>query len=155
MSTGTNTPLKREAPEDIHRTLGFHFNGDGLSKGHTCVMTKKAILYGEAIAQSTLRRCEHSLSYNVFYMKILAYGSPATSVSFKECHNMQKPVVNVIPSKMEIIHKAAHEVVFGTTQYGGLGLNHLTMVQSHGQLQYLIDSLRCNGTLGQLIHMML
>jgi hypothetical protein len=70
-------------------------------------MTEKAILYGQAIAWSTPRRGENSLTYNEFYMKSITYGNPATSMSFKEFHNMQIPVVNMILPKMGITCKAA------------------------------------------------
>jgi hypothetical protein len=104
-SNGTHTTLKWKAPEDRHHILGFHLNGDGSSNGHRHVMTAHAILYGEAIAWSTPRRGENSLAYSVFYMKSLAYGTPATFMPFKDCHNMQKPVVNTILPKLGINRK--------------------------------------------------
>jgi hypothetical protein len=56
---------------------------------------------------------------------------------------------------MGISRKAARAVVFGTSQHGGPGLNHLATVQLYGQLQYLLGSIRCNDTTGQLARMML
>jgi hypothetical protein len=74
---------------------------------HTRVMAENTILYGDAITRSTARRGEISISYTVFYMKILAYGAPATSMSYKECPNMQKPVINTILPNMGINRNAA------------------------------------------------
>jgi hypothetical protein len=54
-----------------------------------------------------------------------------------------------------ITRKAPGAVVFGTTRYGGIGVDHLTEVQSHGQLQYLLGHLRWQYTAGQLICMMM
>jgi hypothetical protein len=68
---------------------------------------------------------------------------------------MQKPIVNSILPKMGINRKSARAVVFGTSQHGGLGLDHLVTVQLSGQLQYLIGSIQCNDTTGQLVRMML
>jgi hypothetical protein len=87
-------------------------------------------------------------------MPSIAYDTPVTTLSFKEC-DVQKPVVNAILPKMGITSKAPRAVVLGTTRYGRIGLNHLAAVQSHGQLQYLLRHLRCQDTTGQLIRMMM
>jgi hypothetical protein len=91
----------------------------------------------------------------VRHLTAVKYGTPATSLSYQECDNMQKPVVNSILPKMEINRKAAGAEVFRTSQHGGLGLDHLATFQLYGQLQYLIGSIRCNDTTGQLARMML
>jgi hypothetical protein len=147
--------IKRKAPSESHRTLGFHLNGDGTSTGHKRVMMDKIRLYSDAVDSSKLWKSESSLAYNSFYMKSIGYGTPETSLSYQECNNMQKPVVNSILPKMGFNRKAARAVVFGTSQHGGLGLDHLATVQLYGQLQYLIRSIRCNDTTGQLARMML
>jgi hypothetical protein len=46
-------------------------------------------------------------------------------------------------------------VVFGTAQFGGLGLEQLAAYQRHNRLQYLIGHLRCNITTGKLLRSML
>jgi hypothetical protein len=76
-------------------------------------------------------------------------------MSFKECDDLQKPVVNAILPKMGITSKPPRAVVFRTTRYGGIGLDHITSVQSHGQLQYLLGHLRRQYTTGQLIRMIM
>jgi hypothetical protein len=88
-------------------------------------------------------------------MPIIAYNTPATTLSFKECDDLQKPVVNVILPKMGIISKAPRAVVFGMARYRGIGRGHLTVDKSHGQLKYLLGHLRCQYTTGQLIRMMM
>jgi hypothetical protein len=74
-------------------------------------------------------------------MPIIVYDTPITILSFKECDDLQKPVVNAILPKMGITSKAPRAVAFGMTRYGGIGLVHLAAVQSHGQLQYLLGHL--------------
>jgi hypothetical protein len=74
-------------------------------------------LYSEAIGSRTLWKSEASLAYNAFYMQS-RYGTPATSLSYKECDDMQKPVVNSILANMVINRKEVRAVVFGTAQYG-------------------------------------
>jgi hypothetical protein len=168
-STGTRTTIKRKAPSESHRTpseshrtpseshrtLVFHLNGDGTSTGHKRVIMDKIRLYSEAVDSSKLWKSEASLVYNAFYMKSIGYGTPETSLSYQECDNMQKSVVNSILPKRGINRKSARAVVFGTSQHGGPGLDHLATFQLYGQLQYLIGSIRCNDITGQIARMML
>jgi hypothetical protein len=111
--------------------------------------------YGEAISRILLQHGESSTSYNCYYMPSIAYGTPTTTRSFRECDGLQKTVVNAILPKMGITSKAPRSVVFGMVWYGGIGLDHLAAAQSHMQLQYLIGHLRCQDTTGKLIRMMM
>jgi hypothetical protein len=56
---------------------------------------------------------------------------------------------------MGISRKAHRSVVFGTAQFGGLGLEHLAAYQGHNRLRYLLGHLRCNSTTGKLMRSML
>jgi hypothetical protein len=74
----------------------------------------------------------------------------ATTLSFQECKDIQRPVVNTILLKMRINRKASREVVFVTAQFGGLRLDHLATLQGRSRLQYLLGHLRCGDHTGQL-----
>jgi hypothetical protein len=56
---------------------------------------------------------------------------------------------------MGINRKAHRIVVFGTAQFGGLGLKHLAAFQGYSCLKYLMGHLCCNSTTGKLMHSML
>jgi hypothetical protein len=56
---------------------------------------------------------------------------------------------------MGISRKAHRSVVFGTSQFGGLVLEHLAAYQGHIHLQYLMGHLHCNNTTGKLMRSML
>jgi hypothetical protein len=154
-SEGTTVGIKRKSPSDSHRNVCFHLQGDGKTDSHKKVMRGKAEAYGEAISGSLLQRGESSTAYNCYYMLSIAYDTPATTFSFKECDDLQRNVVNAILPKMGITSKAPRSVVFGMARYGGIGLDHLAAVQSRGQLQYLLGHICCKDTTGQLIRMMM
>jgi hypothetical protein len=88
-------------------------------------------------------------------MVSLSYGTAATSLNIKECEELQRPVVNAILPKMVLNRNTSSSVVFGTSEYGGLGLDHLAVVQGFGQLQYLIGSLQTQDIIGYLYQMLL
>jgi hypothetical protein len=81
-------------------------------------------------------------------MPSLGYGVPATTLTKEECEDIQRPAVNAILTKMGIARSAPRKVVFGTTQYGGLGMTHLSALQGNSRLQYLLGHLRCGDTTG-------
>jgi hypothetical protein len=153
-STNTESGFKRKAPTEGHRTLGFFMTGDGTYTAHKKVMKEKASLYATAITRSSVWKGESGLAYNSFYLPSIGYGTPATTLSQKECYDIQKPVVNAILPKMGIVRKAHKSVVFGTAQFGGLGLEHLAAYQGHNRLQYLMGHLRFNSTTGKLMRSM-
>jgi hypothetical protein len=154
-STNIESGIKRKAPNEGHRTLGFFMKGDGTCSAHKKVMTEKASLYATPIQRSSVWKGESGLAYNSFYLPSIGYINPATTLTQQECYNIQKPVVNAILRKMGIIRKAHRSVVFGTAQFDGLGLEHLAAYQGHSRLQYLIGHLRCNSTTGNLMRSML
>jgi hypothetical protein len=135
--------------------LGFHMSGDGKCEAHKKVMTDKAILYSNVICNITMWRGESAVTYNSFYMPSLVYGVTATTLTKEECEDIQRPVVNDILPKMRIARSAPRKVVFGTKQYGGLGLTHLAALQGNIRLQYLIGHLRCGDTTCELMQMLL
>jgi hypothetical protein len=98
-------------------------------------MTEKASLYTTAIKSSSVWKGEFGLAYNSFYLPSIGYGTPATTLSQQECYDIKQPVVNAILPKMGISRKAHRSVVFGTAQFGGLGLEHLAVYQGHNRLQ--------------------
>jgi hypothetical protein len=105
-------------------------------------MKTKAKGYSEAIISSSLQRGESAMAYNSYYMESVSYGTAATSRTIKECEEIQRPVVNAILPKMGINRNTARTMVFGTSKYGGLGLDRMGAVQGFAKLQYLIGSLR-------------
>jgi hypothetical protein len=112
--------------------------GEGTISAHKKVMKDKSVLFGEAIMGSSLCRSESAIAYNSFFLPSLVYGMCATTLSFQEYEDIQCPVFNAILPKMGIDRKAARAVVFGTVQFGGLGLDHLATLQGHIRLQYLL-----------------
>jgi hypothetical protein len=86
------------------------------------------------------------MAYNSFYISSLGYGTPATTLTKKDCDKIQKPVVNSILPKMGSVHPIPR-AVFGTSQFGGLRLTHLVALQGH--------NLRCGDATGRLMQMLL
>jgi hypothetical protein len=137
-ATGSTSGIKSKTPEAGHRTLGFHMTGDSTSSAHKKVIKENAVLFGESIMGSSIWRSESAVVYNSFYLPSLGCGMCATTLSLQESEDNQCPVINAILPKMGINRKAARDVVFGTSQFGGLGMDHLATLQGRSRLQYLL-----------------
>jgi hypothetical protein len=151
-STNTESGLKRKAPNEGHRTLGFFMTGYSKCSARKKVMTEKASLYATDIHCSSVWKGGPGLAYNSLYLHSLGYGTPSTTLTQQECYSIQKPVVNAILPKMGISRKSHRSVVFGTAQFDGLGMEHLSAHQGHRRLQCLMGYLCCNITTGKLMH---
>jgi hypothetical protein len=101
-STGTVSGVRRKAPEEGHRTVGFQISGDGDCTAQKKAMKEKSILFGEATMSGTMWRSKSDMAYNYFYMSCLGYGTPATTLTKKDCEEIQRPVENKILPKMGI-----------------------------------------------------
>jgi hypothetical protein len=55
-ATGRTSGVKMKAVEEGHRTLGFNMSGDEKYEAHKKVMIDKALLYSNAIRNSTMWR---------------------------------------------------------------------------------------------------
>jgi hypothetical protein len=141
-SSGLISEIKGKSPTEVHCTLGFFMTGDGTSNEHLRVMNEKGLAYAMAIRNSTLQCGECSMAYGAYYLPSFAYGTPATTLSYKECEDVQRAVIAVILPKMGIVRNAAQKVVLGTAKYGGLGLDHLATLHNYSRLQYLIGHIR-------------
>jgi hypothetical protein len=154
-SIRTVSGVKHKSPEEGHRTLGFQISDDGKCNAQKKATKEKAILYGEAIRSSTMWRGENSMTYNAFYMPSMGYGTPATTLSMKDFEEIKRSVVNAILPNMGIARTEPRAVVYGTAQYGGLGLTHLAALQGHTSLQYLLGHLCCDDANGWFMQMRL
>jgi hypothetical protein len=91
------------------------------------------------------------MAYGAYLLPSLAYGTPATTLLYKECEYVQRVVVAAILPKMGIACNAARKVVFGSAKYCGLGLDHLATIQNYSRLQYLIGDIRSKSITRKLI----
>jgi hypothetical protein len=95
------------------------------------------------------------MAYGAYYLPSLAYGTPVTTLSYKECEDVQRAVIAAILPKMGIVRNAARKVVFGTAKYGVLGLDHLATIQNYSRIQYLIGHIRIKSVTIKLIRLQL
>jgi hypothetical protein len=151
----TNIGNQAEITHGRTSNLRLFMTDYGTSTEHKQVMTETGLDYATAIINSTLQRGECSMTYGAYYIPSLAYGTPETTLSYKECEDVQRVVVTTILPKMGIICNAARKIVFLSANYCGLGLDHLATVRNLSRLQYLISHIRSKSITSKIIHQQL
>jgi hypothetical protein len=97
--TGTVSGVKRKAPEEGHRTLGFKISGDGKCIAKKKEMKEKAIYLEKRLGVAQCGAAKAAW-HTTFYMPSLVYGTPATTLTKQDREEIQKPIVNSILPKM-------------------------------------------------------
>jgi hypothetical protein len=75
------------------------------------------------------------MAYGLYYMSSLVYFTPSATLLYKEFEDIQHPVVAAILPKMISVVSAVLKVVFGSSSYYDLGLDHLATVHNFSCLQ--------------------
>jgi hypothetical protein len=147
--------VKHKSPEEGHRTFGFQISSGDKCTAQKKAMKEKSILFGKSIKSSTMWQGDCGMDYNSFYMPSLGYGTPATILTRNDCEEIHRPIVNAILPNIGIARSAPRDIVFGTSQCGGLGLTHLSILQGHTRLQYLLGHLLYGDATGHIMQMLL
>ena len=82
------------------------------------------------------------------YLPSITYALLACHLSYHQLHQLDKPVVNAVLSKMGFNCKFPREVVFAPKHFGGIGIRHLYCEQSIGQLKQLVSHIRTSTNTG-------
>jgi hypothetical protein len=98
--------------------------------------------YAKAITSSTLQRGKCSIAYGAYYIPSLEYDTQSSSLTYKECEGIQRPMVAEILPKMGIVRNAVRTVAFGPSQYCDMAIGQLAAVHGYTMIQYLLGHLR-------------
>jgi hypothetical protein len=97
--------VRRKAPNEVHRTLGFFMTGDGTCSSYKKEMTEKASLYATHIQRSSVWKGESGLAYNSFYLPIVRVWKPSDNPD--SARMLQHPEANTRLRLQDIFKRAA------------------------------------------------
>jgi hypothetical protein len=81
----------------------------------------------------------------------LTYPLSCTSLTQKQCKNVQAPALAALLPKMHLNRHTPHAVLFGDYCFGGLSLPDLYTDQGFNQLKFFIGRICLQDDVGQLI----
>ena len=132
-------------------TLGVYLSPDGNNKAAIKALNDKAKEWASLIKAGHLKRNLAWQAAETTILKSLQYPLPALTLSEKECNKIMQPVKAVALSRTSISRNFPLDVLYGPKEEGGLGLDHLYIMQGAMHLEKIQGHLGTKSLTGQLI----
>ncbi len=140
--------VPRIEPTQSFRTLGVYIAGSGNQAKQAAVLRSHADQYHFSLQKAIMTPPEAYCSYMMFLRPRLLYPLPCSSLTQKQCRNIQAPALAALLPKLHLNRHTPRAVLFGGLKYGGLDLPELYTDQGHGQLQLMIGHLKLRDEVG-------
>ena len=150
----TVSPIRQLSAYDSHKTLGVHKAPSSTDNSQFQALRKKNQEHARVVASSPLSRTD-VWAYYAIYLPSMTYVFPSSSLSVEHCDQLQKEFKKVFLPKYGYNRHTPNAVVFGNSDFGGLGLRTLSIERGIAQIYGLLACLRSNGVASQLATIML
>ena len=124
-----STPIQHYDCHHAHRTLGQYKAPSGNQDKHLQYLSTKSNGWLVAIQEANLTRQEAQAAYEMIWFPSISYGLGTTNLSYKELNQIQRPVINRILPALGYNRNLPRAVVFGSSSFGGLNMQHLYINQ--------------------------
>jgi hypothetical protein len=139
--TNTPQPIHEIKPKEAYKLLGIHMAIDGNSIAQTQHMETKCNNCVQLWNKCQLNPQEATVRlYSIIY-PTLKYGLAATSIPDVKLDQAQAKITNKILPTLGYNRHFPRDVVYGPTQYGGLGIHRLSTEQGIAHTKHLLGSL--------------
>jgi hypothetical protein len=114
-------------------------------------LAKMAKSYSSRIFKSGLSKYEVWIAYFACFIPAMTFTLAVCSFSLPELVKLQQSVIRSTLARLGINRNISRDLVFGSPNFGGLGLRHLFVEQGIAQLELLLRHLRAKMTQGALL----
>ena len=94
------------------------------------------------IMNQNLSRQELKLFYQSFYLPSLRYHLTIGTFNYTQLDTIQHPIIQTIISRLGYNRHMPKAVVYGHTSVGGMGFQHLMVLQGMQKIKHLLQSYR-------------
>ncbi len=138
---GVRTEIERLEVHEAKKTLGFFPAPDGNSKIQIEYFQEEVKKFTDKIrGRHSKIKNDYWIAMNTRIMKTLEYPRRATALSLKEWNQVMSPLLRCILPRTGIAKNFPHVIVYGPTEYQGLGLMHPWYGQELSHLEILWES---------------
>jgi hypothetical protein len=137
--------------QESHRTLGVHENPAGIYKTEYAHLLATGNKMAQLISAQAITRPDAWIAYRSIYLPSLRYSLSSTSFTRQDLSTIQRSSTQVLLSAMGFNKHMPLAVVFGPSYLGGVGLRRLYVEQGSPKISALIEHIRQNGRLGQMM----
>ena len=143
--------VRRLEPFNTHKTLGNYISLDGKQTGQLRFLKERVSTWAKRVRTSGLNGSQRLLAYNGYLVPSLAYRLATSSLSFKQCKELQTIIDPILLHAYGLQRNLPKIVLFSTTSKAGLGITHIYHIQGIEKLKLFLMHLRRNDTTGNLL----
>ena len=143
--------IKQKEVDCPHQTLGVHKTIIGDDTKQFMELKQKALHISQLVGVSQMTRHQARTSFHSIYLMSITYSFPACSLSEKQMQQIQaKPLEHFLPA-MGWLRTTSRAMIHGPIEKGGGNIPHLYAVQCGLKIMVVLNHIRANTELGQLI----
>jgi hypothetical protein len=147
----TPKPVIQHDCSQAHKYLGL-WNLPSMSmKAHLLKLTTKAKHYSHRLFKSGLPNHEVWLAYFACFVPAMVFTFAVCLFTMADLATLQKAPIRATLARLGFNRNLSHDIVFGSSLYGGLGLLHLFVEQGIAQIQLLLRHLHAETIQGSLM----
>jgi hypothetical protein len=147
-STGITQPIQQRNITESHKTLGVFKSISGNENDHFEYLLKKSNQYGAMVCTSQFNRRQTKTAYCMNYIPALAYSLASMCLSEDKLNKIQSQAIGNFLQKMGYEKLFPRAVVYGTTDYGGLGFNQLYLTSMCQKIDIILGNVNKRSSLG-------
>ena len=144
------TPLKQLSAYASHKTLGAQKAPTSTNKQLYVALDKKNTAHAQVIARSPFTKTDAWSYYHSIYLPSITYPFPSLTISDDHCDKLQRKFKAAFLPKYGYNRNMPNAVVYGATEYGGLGLRALSTERGVSQIYCFLACLRSSGVAADL-----
>ena len=145
-------PLKQLSAYQSHKTLGVMKSPASTDRSLFHALAKKNSHHTSVMARSPFNRTDAWAYYHSVYLPSITYPMPSSSLCDKHCKALQRQFKKALLPKCGYNRCTPNAIVYGSPDYGGIGLRSLTTERGISQVYMFLACLRSQGLPSDLAH---
>ena len=133
-----------------HKTLGVQKAPASTNKSLYEALQKKNRAHAQVMARSPFTKRDAWAYYHSIYLPSITYPFPSSTISNENCDKLKRLFKSAFLPKYGYNRNMPNAVVYGPTEYGGLGLQTLSTERSISQIYTFLACLRSPGVASDL-----
>ena len=153
--TGNIVHIEQQDCDTPHKTLGAMETPSGDYKSEVKRLVDKGQSIAQRIASTSLTAEEARIIYRSMYLPSISYSFPAGILTLQEAEKVQGATIQALLAALGYNPGMPRAVVFGPIKSGGIGLRHLFAEQGTLKTMIILQQIRTNRSLGQMLQIQL
>ena len=140
-------------PDEAKEMVGVFLSPDGKQTEQLTQLKLKAQKWAAFVKCGRLDYVSTWIALRTTILKTIEYPLAATTLTKKQCIAVMEPILKSALPRSNMVHNFARSVLYGPTQYQGMGLHDPYVTQGIRHVKDIVDQLWKKSISGRLIQM--